>query len=394
MAKKKETKQGKIYADEFEVEELKRKYPAVNIQKIVERILNNFNRHPFKYFDRIVYIHEVKEPLTLYNLDYQDITEEEIKTEQEQEPLEVMTVRNFDDYKEPKNWIIKDIIYPKETAMIYAPTNSLKSMIILYQAVCIASGRKYLNHFKVKQSPVLFLSGEDGIKTTKMRLRQIRKGLGLRKKDIPLYILPRNKCQDLYEIEERITNFIIENKIKVLYLDTGIMFFSEFDDNKAKDVIHIFKLLKKFNDDLGVHITFLHHTTKVEQTYLGSMKWKGLSDVVWRVSREKLSNHIKVYNEKAKTGEQGTLKIELKNENPDFKKSKKTEFILLSQGDLPEIFSKDKKMTQAEFFKLKLNELCRQGMDRVEIFSIFTKHKIKFSRASLDRAISIWRTKK
>jgi hypothetical protein len=138
---------------------------------------------------------------------------------------------------------------------------------------------------------------------------------------------------------------------------------------------------------LGCYICFLHHTTKEEGTFLGSMKWKANADCVTRLDRKGLDNRLKIYNEKNRRGENSTLELEVIFDND----SNKISFKLLSEGK-PQIFSKKQKMTQAEFFALKLSELIKdKKIERAEIFKIFTENKITYSRASLDRAIGEWK---
>lgn len=360
---------GKLVSRDFTKDEI--------FQIMGASMIGKWNERPISYRDMT------------YNKSVQYVTnqkKEYIKTEVK--PLHVMTIRDYENYKVNKNYIIQDVLEPKESGMLYAPSGSFKSLLALYQAVCIASGKKYLGKFKVKKQAVLILSAENRIETDKKRIKEIMRGMRLRKKDIPLYILPRNECQDILypEFQAQIENFITEKNIKVLYLDTINPLTPEVDDNKAKDVTIVFNsFIKPLCDNFNCSVVFLHHTGKDENNYLGSIKWRANVDKVWRIDRNKLSQTFKIYNEKGRDGEASVkeVKIEFSDDKIEFS------FMGTEQA---QVFSKKKKMSQAEFFKLKLNELIQdKKTDRAKIQAIFIQHKIKFSRATLDRAIQEWR---
>lgn len=326
-----------------------------------------------------------------YNKAVQFVTNEKKEPfEEKVEPLEVMTIQDYEKYKPDKNYIIQNLLFPKESGMMYAPSNSFKSLIALHMACCIATGKKFLGKFNTKINPVLMLSAEDSIEIDKTRIKNILRGIKSRKKDIPLYILPRNKCEDVLNptFQRKLNRFIKDKGIKVLFLDTINPLTPEIDDNKGKDVTRVFnEFIKPLCDEYNVLVIFLHHTTKKENSnsFLGSVKWKANCDNVWRIQREKLERRIKFYNEKSKNGETETLEIEIEFLDKEIK------FRLLSSSS-PEIYSKKNKLTQHEIFLMKLNELVAdKKTDRKIIFATFDKHKLRYSRGTLDRAINEWR---
>lgn len=305
--------------------------------------------------------------------------------------LNVMTLNDYRKYKIDKRYIIEGRIYKKYNEMRYAPSGFFKSIYSLYEAVCIASGRKLLNRFRVKKNPVLYVSAENAIETDKPIIEKICKGLKIKTSKLPFYVLPRQECEDIMseQFQSKLARTIEEKGIKVIYLDTINPLTPALDDNKGKEVTQVFaRFLKPIQDKYGCYICFLHHTTKQESSFLGSMKWKANADIVTRLERKGLLYFFKIYNEKNRRGESNTLEVKI-----SFGEDKIT-FDLIAESS-PEIFSKRKKMTQAEFFALKLNEFFkgrkREDITRNEIFEAFEENKIKFSRASLDRAIGEWR---
>lgn len=302
--------------------------------------------------------------------------------------LKIMGVKDYRGYKSPKNHLVKELIGQKEIIMYHGPSGSYKSFLNLYEACCIATGKPFLGKYKTKKSAVLFISAENSIEVDKERLFQILNGLGV-KTTKNIYILPRGECKDLFDQTFRIElcRTIRDLGIKIIYIDTINPVTASVDDNKAKDVTKVFnEFLKPLVDWFSVSIKYLHHTDKAGKNYLGSMKWFANSDQVFRVDRgEKLSPSVKIFNEKNRYGETRTMEVEVLFED------NKVDFRLLSEGE-PSKYVRKKKMTQEEFFILKLNQLIKKkDTERQEVFRIFAENDIKYTPATLDRARKKWR---
>ena len=317
-----------------------------------------------------------------------------IKTIQEiinkAKPLDVWGIKDYKEHKPCKKFLIKGIKKPNESEMLAAPSAAGKSILALNQALSIASGRKWLDKFQTRKSPVLFVVAENSNDWVKEKLEWMMRGMRVRSNRIPLYFLPRNQCEDLmdFSFAARICKIIEEKGIKVVYLDTANPLTPSLDDNSAKDVTGFFNhFLKPVIDKYGVNITFLAHTDKKGNDYLGSMKWFANADCSYRLDRKGLDNRITLFNEKNRSGEIPTLDIEL-----NFDNEKKTiELKLLGEREAQR-FTKKKKMTQQEFFILKLKNLVKdKSLERKEIQDIFKENDIKFSIPTLDRALKTWR---
>jgi hypothetical protein len=316
---------------------------------------------------------------------YIDKTDEQIK---KSEPLDTISILDCKNHKISKDFLIKDKKYPREVEQVHAPSGSFKSILEVYEAVCVASGRPYLGKFRTKKSPVLFVLAETHRDWLKKKLIPILRGLNVRSNKIPLYFLTRDKVGDLLDpkFAHRVAKTIEDKEIKCVYLDTVNPLTPSIDDNSAKDVTRFFNdFLKPVVDRYGCNITYLHHTDKKGDNFLGSMKWFANSDSVFRLHREGLNNRVSIFNEKGRDGEMNTLEVEI------VFSEKKIEFKLISQGDAAK-FSKKKKMSQQEFFVFKLNQLeIPKDAERKEIQIIFKEHDINFSTPTLDRALKTWR---
>lgn len=323
---------------------------------------------------------------------YSDMPKQETIFEKkidEAEPLELMTISDLRKHKVSKEYLIKGIKYPKQNDMIVAPSRSGKSILSLYQAVCIASGRNYLGKFKTKKSPVLVVLAETHKDWLQEVFLKIMRGLKLRSSKIPIHFLTRDKCEDLLNpiFMAKLCKTIKQYNVKVIYFDTINPLTPSLDDNSARDVTRLFnEFLKPVVDLYGCNITYLHHTDKKGSDYLGSMKWFANSDQVFRFDRKELSPQVTIFNEKSRKGESNTLVIEWNFTDKDIK-------IKLVAEKEPSVFNKKRRMTQQEFFILKLKEFFsdKEDITRAEAMQVFKENKIKFTTPTFDRAWKEWR---
>lgn len=314
---------------------------GLKIVKELMALLEHYRKKPFESYKKKKWLDKYQKFVTFYNLAYESESE---KPEPLKEYPKVMTIKDYERYKPPKNFIIQDLVYPCEIAMNYGDSNSYKSLHMLYKALCISSGKKYLGKFKVKKCPVLILSAENSKRTDKDRIFKLMRGLRIRKRDNPLYFLPRSECKNILDedFKDNVIDIIELHKIKCVFLDTINPLTPETDDNKARDVIKVFReFLDVLSDDYGVHVEFLHHTDKRGNQFLGSTKWKGNSDAVTKIHRNELDTKFKLYNEKNRDGEQNVLEIGVESFE------KETRFTLLGEEE-PQIHRKKKKKNKVE----------------------------------------------
>jgi hypothetical protein len=255
------------------------------------------------------------------------------ENEGEIDDLKFWTIRDYEEYKPSKNYIIDQIMYPNDIEMIYGQSGHMKSLDILYRAVCIVSGRKYVGKFKIKKCPVAIISAENHKKVDKHRLKAIMRGLKIRKKDLPLYILPRENCGDLLDddFKKGVEKFVKKKEIKVLIIDTINPVTPEVDDNKARDVTRVFnEFFKPLVDKYKINICFLHHTDKQARSFLGSTKFKANSDVTSLIDRKKIESYT-ITNEKNREGEVNGLEIGVEFINDKNGETKEIKFELIKE---------------------------------------------------------------
>jgi hypothetical protein len=262
-------------------------------------------------------VNQIEVDMAISDGGYQLTTYSEAKEKGLDKPESKIEYLTFNDYrkmKPRKDWIIESLgVYPRETSMKTGNTGSFKSIETLYRALCIASGKPYLNKFKVRKKPVLIISAENPEHVDAVRMKAIARGMKLKRVD-NLYIVPRRVGADILSasFRKKLSDLIIQKKIKVLFIDTINPVTPGLDDNSAKEVMRVFnEFLKPFADTLSLHIEYLHHTDKRGRDYLGSMKWKGNVDNEWFVERDKLHDEFRLQNTKNRGGEIESLRVKV-----------------------------------------------------------------------------------
>lgn len=76
-------------------------------------------------------------------------------------------------------WIVKGLIASEAPGVIVGPPKAWKSLLMLYIAICIASGRKVFDRFDVRQGRVLVLEREDTAREARRRVWRLARGLGM-----------------------------------------------------------------------------------------------------------------------------------------------------------------------------------------------------------------------
>lgn len=320
----------------------------------------------------------------------QDTTDKQTEA-QEKIELDFWTLKDYRNYKESQNYIIKDLVYPAEISMNYGQTGSLKSANMLYKAVCIATGKKYLGKFKTKKNNVAILSAENSVLTDRERLLAICRGLKIRRLN-NLYILRRAKCGDILNTfyKTALFDFLEKNNIKVLFLDTINPLTPELEDISTKEVTKLFNEFLKPISEAGIYVEFLHHTDKQGKMFLGSTKFKANCDCVTRIDRiNDLSNTFELINEKNRAGENNTLKIEIDFIPLKPEKLKIINFKLVDDTGKPKIWKKKRQPDKSDKLKVELIKMLpkKTQISRKEIMELLDNGNIEYTTATLDRIL-------
>lgn len=310
--------------------------------------------------------------------------EQNQKVKVDEYSFEPFNLKQICDYKEDNNGQIMEGISLGDKILSYGDSNSFKTLTSIYRGLCVASKRKYLNTFRIKkQCPVLFLSAEDNPVRNMKKIKPILRGLKIRKKEkIPFYTIIRKDCHQLTDSEyfDYVCEIIEDYQIKWIIFDTAILFFQEMDDNKARDVNLIYtEFIHKISDKYGCVCEMIAHTDKARNSFLGSTKWKGNSDVVLRVERKDLDFCFSIYNEKNKDVEKDVLdvNIDIKYDKKE-KNIVKTSFKLIGTSQ-PKIFNNHRKRSiKSDRVRKAIIEITKESNEEFLLKDIFESINKKY----------------
>ena len=195
-------------------------------------------------------------------------------------------------YKQPLeiDWIIEDIIPSNSVGMIYGPSGSGKSHVILSIAAMIANGRDWFDK-ESKQGNVLVMAGE-GLSGLSRRLRAIEKEHDLSIVQDKLHISSRAIGLDTEngykQVEQAISE--LDTPPKLIFIDTLSRHLMESEENSNDDMARFINKLEDIRLKYGCTIVLVHHTGKGgNQTARGASALKANIDFSFFVDGENKS---------------------------------------------------------------------------------------------------------
>ena len=158
--------------------------------------------------------------------------------------------------------LIDGLIHFPSTTLLYGRSGSMKSLLCLYLAGCIATGKHVFNQYPTTQANVFYLDGELSAASINTRARM----LGL--SDIPKSQLSYYQTADkenftLSDSETRNTliSFLKENHYTVLIIDNVRVCFDLLNENAAESWQDINSFLKRLRTN-GITVILVHHSGK------------------------------------------------------------------------------------------------------------------------------------
>jgi hypothetical protein len=176
-------------------------------------------------------------------------------------------------------FLIDGYLVKGQMMLCVGPQKSLKTTLLLYMALCLATGSPFLGQ-PVTQSKVLMLSGESGLATLQETARRQLPTLG---KCDPHYFQISTTLPKLNQPLGELEALMVKLGTEVLILDPAYLC---LDGSDAGNMFAMGQQLKNLADlcvKLGVTPIIAHHTTKSasrdnEPLDLADMAWSGFGE--------------------------------------------------------------------------------------------------------------------
>ena len=182
-------------------------------------------------------------------------------------------------------WIIEDIMPSNSVGMIYGPSGSGKSHVILSMAAMIANGLDWFDK-ETEQGNVLVMAGE-GLPGLSRRLLAIEKEHNLAIDQQKLHVSSRAIGLDTDNGYKQVLQAIeeLETPPKVIFIDTLSRHLMESGENSNDDMARFINKLEDIRLMYGCTIILVHHTGKsTNQGARGASALKANVDFSFEVS--------------------------------------------------------------------------------------------------------------
>jgi len=272
-----------------------------------------------------------------------------------------------------KTWLWKPFIPTGSLCLMVAFMKTGKSTFVYPLAISIAQGKAFLG-YQTLQGGVLILSLEESWVDVRDRLKRF----GMNPND-PIFVhCGPLKCDE--QTLSQIGNFISQNKISMVIIDTLSMFWGVSDENNNAEVIRKISPILNLARSTGCSICLVHHESKSGGTHGRSIR--GASSLLGIVDQSLILERRIGGNQK-----QRLLKtIGRFSESP-------SELVIVLEGDEWVSLGSGSDAWKTEQEALVLHAL-RQGPKSVEEVGRITDLSAKQSRRCLEALLSQNKTKR
>ncbi len=164
----------------------------------------------------------------------------------------------------PIKWRVDKLIPERGVTFLGGTAGSFKTWSAMDIAVCVATGKPYLNYFDVEKCSVLYVDEENGDITIPNRFEMLKHGHLLTNKDLKnIHLSIMNDVQlDTLKGIEKLEEAIKDNQFKVIVIDSMVRCM-QGEENSASDVRKVFNNIKNIiHEYKDVSFIILHHTSK------------------------------------------------------------------------------------------------------------------------------------
>lgn len=208
--------------------------------------------------------------------------------------------------------LIKGFIREQEAVCLYGEPNGGKSFLALDWALCVATGKPWLDTYEVKQGPVIYMAGEGGASL------QIRVEAWMKHHGIPAIHgaywqtrpLPLRDEETIEEIQDALDYFAPEMyqgekedmrlPVQLIVVDTLSQFMMGGDEN-GPDMALFVSNCRRLSQNNNTAVLIVHHTNKGGLQERGHTALRGNVDTMFKctpVYEDNLLAGIDVGNDK------------------------------------------------------------------------------------------------
>lgn len=195
-------------------------------------------------------------------------TKKEPNQAEKQQPASTLTITtpiadflgDEDAIELPEEWLVESMLPPGVVAFLSGLPKCGKTWIGLHFAITIASGRKALGRYEVKQGPTLVITEEDTVPQVRKRIWWLARGIGVDPRTLPI----RVSALRGFRIDEPGQLGALETEAKgahLILLD-ALTRIHGLDENSRTDMQTVTHGLQQLAARTGATVLTIHHERK------------------------------------------------------------------------------------------------------------------------------------
>jgi hypothetical protein len=191
----------------------------------------------------------------------------------------------------PPDALIENFVQEQDAVCLYGEPNGGKSFLALDWALCIATGKPWLDTHEVKQGPVVYMAGEGAASLQTriqawMRYHRIHELPGAYFQVRPLSLRDEETIE---EIQDKLATFAEEERgavdadlqPRLIVVDTLSQFMMGGDEN-GPDMALFVSNCRRLSHDNNTAVLIVHHTNATGQRERGGTALRGNVDAMFR----------------------------------------------------------------------------------------------------------------
>jgi len=203
----------------------------------------------------------------------------------------------------PTRWLIRKMLPEDCTAVLYGPSGTLKSFVMIDMALSIAHGVPWQGN-ETKARTVVYLAGEGEQGFSKRLLawsiqHQLDAPANFAFRQIP-------RLQEPATLETMLEALRLiqaeRGDIGLLIIDTLFTALDGGDENSGKDMGQVISVMKRLRQEFGAAVVTVHHTGKVGDTARGHSSLPSGMDVMFYAKPGPSPLTVEITNPKQKDG--------------------------------------------------------------------------------------------
>jgi len=208
----------------------------------------------------------------------------------------------------PVQWLVEGILTTDGFSIVYGPPGSLKTFLVLDQALHIASGKPW-NDKPVKPGKVLYVAGE-GVRGIARRVKAWCHHHKVDPGNIPFRLLPASvNLSEPANVAKLVRTAIAQMEedgecVALVVIDTVARSIPGLDENSAQEMGLFVAAVEELKTGIACHLLGVHHSGKDEtRGARGSNALLGAVDTMVKVKRD--DDRLTVTIEKQKDDDEG-----------------------------------------------------------------------------------------